>query len=570
MNKLELYISGRGPLPSTYWLWPLYGAGLENMGKDGKPIEVPLPEIKPDELLVRHDANGICFSDIKVINQGQDHPRIFKDMKIHPVVLGHEVSMTVVKVGEQLQDRYKVGDRFVIEADIYINNVSVAYGYSIQGGLSQYGVIDQRVLNSDGGNNNLLPIADTTGYAEGALIEPWACVVAAYRLAYRSSIKENGKMWIIGTGEVKDYTISEGFDEKSHPQRVYLTNVPTTFANWIRSKADQLNIEVNDVNSPDEISEEYVDDIVVLGADPDLIEKASPKLDNFGVLAIIADKPMSRKVNVDVGRIHYQRWLYVGTTETDIAKAYKANIIRAELKENGKTLFVGAGGPIGRMHVQAAIQAKSGPKIIVCTDVSDFRLQDLRETFEAEATGKGIEFICLNPTQKETYEKGIGRFMPEGFDNVIALAPVPVVISEAATYLGKNGLMNIFAGIPRGKMALLDLSDVYLKSVRYIGHSGSNLDDMCLTLKMTEEHSLSPNRSVAAIGSLSAARDGIKAVMDQIYPGKVVIYPNIKEFPLTPISDFKTVLPTVYEKFSELGEWTNEAEKEFLRIMLPE
>ena len=39
---------------------------------DGKPIEVPMPVYGPDELLVRHDACGICFSDIKVIRQGQE------------------------------------------------------------------------------------------------------------------------------------------------------------------------------------------------------------------------------------------------------------------------------------------------------------------------------------------------------------------------------------------------------------------------------------------------------------------------------------------------------------------
>jgi threonine dehydrogenase-like Zn-dependent dehydrogenase len=34
----------------------------------------PLPQPGPDELLVRHDAVGICFSDIKVIRAGENHP----------------------------------------------------------------------------------------------------------------------------------------------------------------------------------------------------------------------------------------------------------------------------------------------------------------------------------------------------------------------------------------------------------------------------------------------------------------------------------------------------------------
>ncbi|MDO8971489.1 MAG: alcohol dehydrogenase catalytic domain-containing protein, partial [Saprospiraceae bacterium] len=101
-DKLDAYRQAIAPPPSNYRLWPLYGAGMENFGKDGQPIEVPFPTYSADELLIRHDACGLCFSDIKVISQGQSHPRIYKDMKTDPVVLGHEVSFTILGVGENL------------------------------------------------------------------------------------------------------------------------------------------------------------------------------------------------------------------------------------------------------------------------------------------------------------------------------------------------------------------------------------------------------------------------------------------------------------------------------------
>src|SRR5512143_699222 len=96
-DKLTEYRRADAPLPARNHILPLYGVGLENLGQDGKPIEVPMPEYGPDQLLVRHDACGLCFSDIKVIKQGEKHPRIYrKDLRKDPVVLGHEVSMTVV------------------------------------------------------------------------------------------------------------------------------------------------------------------------------------------------------------------------------------------------------------------------------------------------------------------------------------------------------------------------------------------------------------------------------------------------------------------------------------------
>ena len=87
-------------------------------------------------------------------------------------------------------------------------------------------------------------------------------------------------------------------------------------------------------------------------------------------------------------------------------------------------------------------------------------------------------------------------------------------------------------------------------------------------LNQAESGKLSPNRSVAAVGSLSAARDGLQAVQDAVFPGKVVIYPHIKEMPLTPLAELEEKLPTVYAKLKDGREWTVEAENEFLRMML--
>ncbi len=567
-DKLAQYRRGE-QVKGPNRLWPLYAAGLENLGVDGQPIEVPMPQFGPDELLVRHDACGLCFSDVKVIRLGQEHPRIFRDIKKEPVVLGHEVTLTVLGVGENLRGQYKIGDRFIVQAEIYVKGINYAYGYMLQGGLSKYSVIDQRILNGDDGNY-LLPVQPETGYAESALTEPWACVIAAYGLKYRTGLKKGGTTWIIGTSDSDacTYTISQGFDEISAPARVLLTNVPAEFEQWLKERAQKLGVQVIAVPNLDQPPVEKGDDIVVLGADADIVEKVSPRLAQFAILAVLADKPFARPLSVDVGRVHYDRWLYVGSTSSDVAAAYSEVPARAKLKPGGSAWFVGAGGPMGRMHVQRAIQLADGPKTIVCTDVSDLRLDDLCVSFREEAEAKGIEFICLNPTHKEEYQAAMARFKAQGFDDIVVLAPIPAVISDAATYVGPNGVMNIFAGVARGTMAKLDLSDLYLKNARFFGHSASSIADLRLMLHQAESGELSPNRSVAAIGSLSAARDGMKALMDTTYPGKVVIFPNIKEMPLTALTDLKDKMPTVYAKLKDGREWTVEAEREFLNIML--
>jgi threonine dehydrogenase-like Zn-dependent dehydrogenase len=573
-DKLSDYRRAGAPAPPTNRLWPLYGAGLENLGRDGRPIEVPAPQYGPDELLVRHDACGLCFSDIKVIKQGQNHPRIFRDIAQEPIVLGHEVTLTVVGVGDNLRDQYRVGDRFIIQADIKVNGVGYAYGYMIQGGLSQYNVIDQRILNGDDGNY-LIPIRPTTGYVESALVEPWACVIAAYRLQYRTALKPGGTLWVVGPASTpateSAYTIGAGLDAQAHPARLILTNVPPRFAAWLKGWAAELRIEVAEVSDLSAPPFAPVDDLVMLEPTAEVIEAASPHLADFGVAALIGDLHLSRPVSIDVGRVHYNRWVYVAGKSPDVARAYSDVPVRAALREGGRALFVGAGGPMGRMHVQRAVQLAKGkgPSVIVCSDVSDLRLADLCTSYAAEAEAKGVRWVCVNPTDRDTYRAAMAEFESGGFDDIIVLAPMPAVIADAARLLAPRGVMNVFAGVTRGTMVDLDLVHLFAHDGRIIGHSASDIEDMQVMLMQVEADELDTNRSLAAVGSLDAALEGMQAVIDTAFPGKVVIFPNIKDLPLTPLAELKEKMPSVFALLKDGREWTNAAEEEFLRLMLP-
>jgi threonine dehydrogenase-like Zn-dependent dehydrogenase len=569
-DKLAAYRRADSPLPTINWLWPLYGKGFDRLGQEGMPIADSFPGFGSDELLVRHDAVGLCFSDTKVIRAGQDHPRIYRDMRAQPVVLGHEVTLTLVGVGENLMNSYRVGDRFIIQADIYVQGVNLAYGYEIQGGMSQYSVIDHRVLDADDGNH-LIPVAPKTGYAESALTEPWTCVNTAYNLAYRTGIKPGGTLWIIGTDadEGRAYTIGSGLDAHSHPDRLFLTRVPSGFRSWLLERASEIGIQVEQVDDAGSVPAGEVDDIVVLGADANVVEMASPALAKFGALVIMADYRFARKTAVDVGRVHYNRWVFVGSRGEDVARAYTDEPIRSTLKPGGRAWFVGAGGPMGQMHVQRALQSPQGPAEIFCTARSDARLKTTAAIFGPEAHQKNVKLVTVSREDEELYYQTLQLAGAPGFDDIVVMAPSSEAISEAAEFLAPGGVMNIFAGVARGTQANLDLSDVHLRDVRYIGHSGLTTEDMRLTIGMVETGALSPNKLVSAVGSLSAAREGLQAVSDAVFPGKIVIFPQIRDLPLVPLPDLKHTLPSVYAKLKDGKEWTSEAEEELLRLMLP-
>jgi L-sorbose 1-phosphate reductase len=135
-------------LPQEILSWQLKGSGLENLGSKGRPDTVPFPRYNEDNLVARIDAVGLCFSDIKLLSAGNTHPRIEgRDLAKNPTVPGHEVAMTIVGVGDTLEGKFKLGSRYIIQADIYYKGKGVAFGYAIPGGLSQYVVIGAEVLD---------------------------------------------------------------------------------------------------------------------------------------------------------------------------------------------------------------------------------------------------------------------------------------------------------------------------------------------------------------------------------------------------------------------------------------
>src|SRR5450759_2707804 len=70
----------------------------------------PIPEIGPEEILVRVAAVGVCGSDVHFYWDG----RIGKRMVQKPMILGHESAGTVVAVGEKVTS-LRPGDRVALE-----------------------------------------------------------------------------------------------------------------------------------------------------------------------------------------------------------------------------------------------------------------------------------------------------------------------------------------------------------------------------------------------------------------------------------------------------------------------
>jgi len=569
MSKYKEYKAAQSPLPEKNWGWNLYGAGLENVGRNGQPEAFAAPEPGDHQMLVRIDSVGMCFSDIKVLNQGSAHPKLYnRDLSKEPGRLGHEVSLTVIKVGKDLQDDYAPGQRFAVQPDIYQDGMSTAYGYTIPGGLIQYHLIGPEVLDTDGGAC-LLPVKGEISYAAASLLEPWGCVLAAYTQRRRLTPKVDGIMWIVGQpGDLSTYQFSEGLEA---PKTIVLTDVPAELKSLAaQTKAtivERNGLAVEDYASLSEELTEGVgfDDIVVLNPhSADAVSQISRRIARRGTLNLVGQVPLDGLVEADAGRLHYDYIAFLGNSGPDIASSYGEARNRCELLPDGVAVFIGAGGPMGQMHVQRALEMPDGPKVIIATEVNQERLDALNHRFLPLAKHQNRELHVVNPLEIATslYDFVKEVTNNEGADDVVVSVPSARLMAEAATLMNPNGMLVLFAGVPNGTMVPMNLSDVYLNNAQYTGTSGLTIDDQASVLERAEEGKLSPGRMVAAIGGIEEAIKALESVIEGKYPGKVVIFPQIHNLPLVGLDELAEKMPEVAEKLGPLNVWTIESEAE--------
>ena len=560
MPTIDDYRAGTLPVPEVNLAWELIGTGLENFGKGGKPSPLPMPKAGAGELLCRIDAAGLCFSDIKVLTLGADHPRISgRDLLADPVVMGHEVALTVVTVGEGLEGDYSVGDRFVVQADIFYQGEGLAFGYALAGALQQYVLVGKEILQGDEGRY-IIPVQPDTGDSEAALSEPWACVERSYRASHRSTLAEGGTTMVVALAGTDTSGLTWGkLAEGPWPQRAVVAGLPEQLMGPLQESVGDIEA-VPCQNCALGTGYDY-DDIILIGDhSAETIEAAGRALAKSGILCQIRSTPVERAVEIDVGRIHYDDTHYLGAMGPDISEGYTSR--DSDIKAGGKAWYIGAGGPMGQMHVQRAAEDVNGPALALCSDVDTDRLGTIPGRYGEAARETGMEMPCINPMEgtPEEFAAKLDELAPGGFDDIVVLAPVPVLISGAMDRIGPGGVLNIFAGLARGTMATLDISPTFLKGARLTGTSGSAISDLEFTLHKSERGELSPNGSVAAIGGLSAAKDGLKAVKEGAYAGKIVIYTQIEALPLTALEDLKDALPDVAEKLGPRDGWTKKAE----------
>lgn len=551
--------------------WEMTGAGLENFGRDGLASAYEVEPPGEGELLARVDACGICFSDIKILNLGGDHPRLRgRDLAREPIVMGHEVALTIEAVGPHAAGQFQPGDRAIVQADVYYLGQGMAMGYRLPGGFSQYVRIGREVLEGDEGCY-LIPISEQLGYAEAALCEPWACVEASYRYVPRGSVKAGGRLLVLDVGDWEEVRWPE--DGVRPGSVTYLGGVPEGVglpAAWPTPQAIPADAVETFLNAAREQGGRF-DDILVLGRPAvDKVEALLSLVAKGGVLCLAGGAP-DEPVAIDVGRIHYEDVRITGGWNNDFVETYATDWRDCELMGRGTTWFIGAGGPMGQMHLQRALSLPQPPRKIVATQNTGPRLEDLRQRFAHIARRRGIEFVLVNPKEMSRAELEArlrAEAEPErGFDDIVCLVPSVETLEWAPGLLKEWPGLNLFAGLPVGTTARMDLRPITRDGGRYWGTSGSSIADLRAVAEKLTAGTLETTSVVAAVAGIHGVREGLAGVRDGRYLGKTVIYPHLENLPLLSIAEVAERYPSVAAKLTRRRYWNSEAEAELFRCV---
>ena len=510
----------------------------------------------PRQLLLKSEACGICFSDTKLLHAFINHPRkseVLSGLTLAelaeipsyspgdaPAVPGHEPVGRIVAIGSDVR-HHRVGERVLVQTDyrhLPTASSNAAFGYNFEGALQEYVVLDERVIMDPvTAERFLIPVSDGPSASAVALIEPWACVEAAYAWGERTTVKAGGRLLVVAD-------VVDGLPDllaQSAPASITVVGAVDVVGATRVASVDDL--------------EGTFDDIVYVGADADAVEALGSRIGFGGVLdVVLAGGTFARRVKIDVGRVHYDLIRYTGTAGTNAADGYARIPAQCELREGERIALVGAAGPMGLMHtVRTAVSGVPGISMDA-VDVDDARLAHLAAVVAPVAAANGVPATFRN-SKTEPLEAG--------YTYVAAMVPAPFLIAQAVDISAEGAIVNAFAGFAIGTMAELDLTAIATKGIYLVGTSGSRIQDMETMLAKVEDGTLDTNVSLWAVTGMAGVADGIAAVTNRTSGGKIMVYPMLPDLGLTQLAELAEKLPAVAAAMVD-GRWTKAAETALL------
>lgn len=158
--------------------------------------DVPMPNIKEMEVLVKVEAVAICGSDVHIYQSDNTYDRM-KD----GTIIGHEYSGEIIQIGSRVKN-YQIGDKVIGESNIFCGICEACAqhkthlcenykmtGIDVDGAMAQYVAVNEKMLHK---------ISDEITTVEASVIQPMSVSINA--IYSHSTINEHSSVVVFGPG----------------------------------------------------------------------------------------------------------------------------------------------------------------------------------------------------------------------------------------------------------------------------------------------------------------------------------------------------------------------------------
>lgn len=331
--------------------------------------DVPAPECRAGEILIKVDACAVCGTDLRVYQHG--HHAVTP-----PHITGHEVAGTIAEVGGGV-DGYRPGERVIIVTEIgcglcnwcrrgrqnmcpdVSQNLS-AIGYRYPGAFAEYMVMPAKGVQQ----GNVIKVSDALPPEHACLAEPLSCVI-------------NGQSYLhIGPGDTV----------------VVIGAGPIGCMHVAMAKVQgATKVILADISQPRlELAARAEPDVLVNSAEEDLVQRVMDETDGDGadVVVVACSVPAAQEQALRMVGIQGRVSLFGGLPRDRAVINFDSNIVH--YKEVG---VFGAFASYSYQYLQALSLLESGRVQANRFVTHRFPLDAIVEGFQTALKGEALKVV---------------------------------------------------------------------------------------------------------------------------------------------------------------------------------
>lgn len=340
--------------------------GMYYSNKDVRVQDMPIPKISDNDILIKVQDCGICGSDILE----------WYRIKRAPLVLGHELTGDIVKIGKNIT-KYKLGER--VFATHHVPCMACHYCLNNHetscetfhtknnfepGGFSQFLKVSGKSIET-----GILKLPEGVSYEQGSFIEPLGTVVRGMR---KIQIQAGDSVLVLGSGIAGLLNIK--LAKALGAGRIFATDINEYRLEAAKRFGAEYIINSNE-NIPEFIKKtnnRLVDKVIISTGALSAAEQALHSVDKGGTILFFAVSKPGETINIDFN-------------------PYWRNDI------SFKTSYGAA--PLDNQQALELIRAKN-----ICVDdmiTHRFSLEEIAKGFKLASEGKECLKIIIKPNKTD-------------------------------------------------------------------------------------------------------------------------------------------------------------------------